>query len=161
MPARTGEPPPPAPGIFVGTSGWYYGWNPDRTLDWYLAQSGLNAIELNASFYRFPWKNQISSWSRKGTPLSWAVKVNRSVTHTHQFNQRGFVVWEKFFEAFSPLDPVIRFFLFQAPPRFTNIERVIRFAGETGLRTRFALEIRNAALLNDEKALGDLGEHIS
>ena len=81
------------------------------------------------------------------------MKVNHSVTHTHQFNERGFEVWTRFFRAFSPLDPAIRFFLFQAPPRFTNLERAIHFAEETGLGTRFALEIRNASLLSDERAL--------
>jgi uncharacterized protein YecE (DUF72 family) len=151
---------PGSPGVFVGTSGWYYGWNPDRTLDWYISHSGLNAIELNASFYRFPWKNQILSWSRKGTLLSWAVKVNRSVTHTHQFNERGFEVWKQFFDAFAPLDRHIRFYLFQAPPRFTNLERAIRFAERIGLGTRFALEIRNAALLADDQIWETLGDHL-
>jgi len=60
--------------VRVGTSGWYYDWNPDLSLDWYVQNSGLNAIELNASFYRFPYKNQITSWARNGRSLSWAVK---------------------------------------------------------------------------------------
>ncbi|MEM2358961.1 MAG: DUF72 domain-containing protein, partial [Nitrososphaerota archaeon] len=37
-------------GGFVRTSGWLYDWNSGGTLDWYLANSGLNAVELNASF---------------------------------------------------------------------------------------------------------------
>ncbi|MEM4503151.1 MAG: DUF72 domain-containing protein, partial [Ignisphaera sp.] len=51
--------------IFVGTSGWLYDWNIDGTLDWYLQNSRLNAVELNASFYRFPFRNQVSSWVKK------------------------------------------------------------------------------------------------
>ena len=35
--------------VYVGTSGWAYFWNPDG-LDWYVRNSGLNAVELNASF---------------------------------------------------------------------------------------------------------------
>lgn len=160
MTSRTAGPSFHDPKVFVGTSGWYYGWNPDRTLDWYLARSGLNAIELNASFYRFPWKNQILSWARKGTSLSWAVKVNRSVTHTHQFNERGFEIWKQFHDAFAPLDRYVRFYLFQAPPRFTNLERAIRFANLAGLGSRFALEIRNASLLAEDRAFQDLCEHL-
>ena len=160
MTSRTAGASLPNLKVFVGTSGWYYGWNPDRTLDWYLARSGLNAIELNASFYRFPWKNQVLSWARKGTPLSWAVKVNRAVTHTHQFNERGFEIWKQFFDAFAPLDNYIRFYLFQAPPRFTNLDRAIRFADDAGLGARFALEIRNAPLLSENRAWQTLGEHL-
>ncbi|MEO0226027.1 MAG: DUF72 domain-containing protein, partial [candidate division WOR-3 bacterium] len=55
--------------IHVGTSGWYYEWNQDRTLDWYITNSGLNSIELNASFYRFPFPNQVKAWAKKGRPL--------------------------------------------------------------------------------------------
>ena len=46
--------------VFVGTSGWSYGWNKGGNLDWYLRNSHLNAVELNASFYRFPNRNQIA-----------------------------------------------------------------------------------------------------
>ncbi|MFP3209319.1 MAG: DUF72 domain-containing protein, partial [Nitrososphaeria archaeon] len=35
---------------YVGTSGWSYAWNPDG-LEWYVRNSGLNAVELNSSFY--------------------------------------------------------------------------------------------------------------
>ena len=46
---------------------------------------------------------------------------------------------------------LIDFYLFQAPPKFNDIERALNFAEETGLGERFALEIRNAELLgNDE-----------
>ncbi|MQK95352.1 DUF72 domain-containing protein, partial [Escherichia coli] len=40
--------------IFVGTSGWAYSWNIGGSLQWYSDNTDLNAIELNASFYRFP-----------------------------------------------------------------------------------------------------------
>ena len=40
------------PEIFVGTSGWLYDWNLGSSLDWYAEFSGLNAVELNASFYK-------------------------------------------------------------------------------------------------------------
>ena len=59
--------------VFVGTSGWLYGWNRGGNLDWYLQNSGLNAVELNASFYRFPYKNQVAGWAGKGTELSIGV----------------------------------------------------------------------------------------
>lgn len=147
--------------IRVGTSGWYYDWNPDLSLDWYAQNSGLNAIELNASFYRFPYKNQITSWARKGRSLSWAVKVHRSVTHSHRFNEKAVDVWHRFQDAFSPLDPLVRFYLFQAHPRISDPGLLIRFAEEAGLGERFALEIRNRALLTDDDACRRLQEHLT
>ena len=70
--------------VFVGTSGWFYDWNEERTLDWYIARSDLDAVELNTWFCRFPFPNMVRSWASKGKGLAWAVKVNREVTHTHR-----------------------------------------------------------------------------
>ena len=67
--------------IFVGTSGWSYNWNLGKSLEWYTNESGLNAIELNMSFYRFPYPNMIKSWAKKGSTLAWIIKVHRSITH--------------------------------------------------------------------------------
>ncbi|MEO0119416.1 MAG: DUF72 domain-containing protein, partial [candidate division WOR-3 bacterium] len=67
--------------IYVGTSGWYYDWNLEGTFDWYLKNSKLNAVELNVSFYRFPFPNQVKSWANKGKSLRWAIKVSRIITH--------------------------------------------------------------------------------
>jgi uncharacterized protein YecE (DUF72 family) len=147
--------------VCTGTGGWYYGWNPEKSLDWYIANSRLNAVELNASFYRFPFHNQITSWVRKGSGLSWAVKVHRSVTHTHRFNEQGLSVWERFREAFRILDPYVAFYLFQAPPSFTGIDRLIRFSGDADLGERFAFEIRNPALLGDDAACRRLQDHVT
>ena len=145
--------------VYVGTSGWYYEWNEDKSLDWFLAHSGLNAVELNASFYRFPFPNQIKSWAKKGAGLSWAVKVHRSVTHTHLFNERGFEIWERFQAAFDPLDDRISFYLFQAPPRFDDAERLIAFAEGAGLADRCAVELRNPDLLGDDDLCARIAEH--
>jgi uncharacterized protein YecE (DUF72 family) len=40
--------------VFVGTSGWYYDWNKKKNLDWFVQNSSLNTVELNASYYSFP-----------------------------------------------------------------------------------------------------------
>jgi uncharacterized protein YecE (DUF72 family) len=146
---------------FVGTSGWAYDWNEGGNLDWFIGHAGLNAVELNASFYRFPYRNQILSWAKKGKNLHWAVKVHRSVTHTHRFNKEAEEIWGRFRDAFVPLDPFIDFYLFQAPPRFADAGRVIAFAEAAGLEDRFAFEIRNAALLCDDDACHMLQEQVT
>jgi uncharacterized protein YecE (DUF72 family) len=145
--------------VYVGTSGWYYDWNREKSLDWFIGHSGLKAVELNASFYRFPFPNQVKSWAKKGIGLSWAVKVHRSVTHTHLFNERGFEVWERFRDAFAPLDEFIDFYLFQAPPRFDDAERLVAFIQKAGLGDRCAVELRNPDLLGDNDLCARIAEH--
>ena len=135
---------------FVGTSGWYYEWNKKKNLEWFVKNSGLNSIELNASFYRFPFPDNIKSWSTKGSELRWSVKVHRSITHWRQFSESALEIWENFRGVCEPMDHLIDFYLFQAPPKFNDVERALRFADETGLGERFALEIRNKELLGND-----------
>jgi len=140
--------------IYIGTSGWLYDWNEEATLDWYVSNSGLNAVELNASFYRFPYRNQVLSWSRKGAKLRWAVKAHRGITHTRRMKPEALDVWRKFQDLFQPLDPLTDFYLFQLPPNYTckeeNLERIENFHRETKLGVRFAVEFRHESCFRDE-----------
>ncbi|WP_440948378.1 DUF72 domain-containing protein [Methanosarcina sp. T3] len=146
---------------FVGTSGWYYEWNKKKNLDWFVENSGLNSVELNASFYRFPSPNNILNWSTKGAGLRWSVKVHRSVTHWRRFGESALGTWGNFRELFEPLDHLIDFYLFQAPPKFDDAEKVLGFAEETGLGERFALEIRNKELLGNNELCAELLEKVT
>lgn len=132
--------------VFVGTSGWAYQiWNPELSLDWYIKNSKLNAIELNASFYRFPFPNQVKSWAKKGKDLRWVVKVNRLVTHVYKFGPKSFPTWKKFQKLFVPLEKNIDFYLFQLPPILTpnSVPNIEKFVRKSKLGKRFALEFRN------------------
>ncbi|MBO3842629.1 MAG: DUF72 domain-containing protein [Candidatus Brockarchaeota archaeon] len=135
---------------FVGTSGWFYSWNADGSFDWFVKFSGLNAVELNMSFYRFPFPNMVRSWAAKGKTLRWAIKVNRLITHISKFGQRAFESWEKFHSLFSPLEPYIDFYLFQLPPSMTpkSMPAIEEFIAKTNLEKRFALEVRNIKWFN-------------
>jgi uncharacterized protein YecE (DUF72 family) len=137
---------------YVGTSGWSYSWNEGRNFDWYMANSGLNAVELNASFYRFPFPNTVMSWARKGEGLRWSIKVNRLITHTFKFSERAYQPWKKFRTLFTPLESGIDFFLFQLPPSMTpkSAPSIEKFLKETELGERFALEVRNLQWFDEE-----------
>ena len=141
--------------IYVGTSGWMYDWNLGGSLDWYLANSGLNAVELNASFYRFPFPSQVSSWARKNG-IRWAVKVHRSITHLRKLSENALGTWRRFHGLFRPLDERVDFYLFQMPPNFSasdeNLVRVRRFLAESGLGRRFAIEFRHKSWFSHEIA---------
>lgn len=146
--------------IFVGTSGWYYKWNKKKNLDWFIQNSGLNSVELNASFYRFPFSKQVESWNTKGTGLRWSVKVHRSITHWRQFSESALETWESFRELFEPMDLLIDFYLFQAPPKFKDAARALSFAEKTGLGKRFAFEIRNKELLGGDESYDGIYEQL-
>ncbi|MEZ0393677.1 MAG: DUF72 domain-containing protein [Desulfurococcaceae archaeon] len=142
--------------IYVGTSGWLYEWNEEGTLDWYVRESGLNAVELNASFYRFPFRNQVSSWARKGSSLRWAIKAHRSMTHTRKLGPGALGVWAKFRDLMAPMDNIVDFYLFQLPPTFSckqeNLDRAAEFHAATGLGRRFAIEFRHESCFSDRVA---------
>jgi uncharacterized protein YecE (DUF72 family) len=138
--------------VFVGTSGWYYEWNKDKTLDWYMANSGLNAVELNASFYRFPFPNHVKSWSRKGKTLRWVIKVNQLITHRFKFSEKAVDTWKRFSALFAIMGRSIDFFLFQLPPSFTSSgrDKIMSFVKKTKTAKKFALEPRHASWFDNE-----------
>lgn len=137
--------------VYVGTSGWMYGWNTGGNLDWYVQNSGLNAVELNASFYRFPSLNAVKTWRVKGERLKWAIKVNRLITHVFKFNDRAFGLWLRFKEPFSIMDHLIDFYLFQLPPsiKASYAQRIEKFFARTEIGQRFALEVRDLSWFNE------------
>jgi len=136
--------------LYVGTSGWVYDWNPDG-LAWYVQNSGFNAIELNMSFYSFPKRSMVAKWLEESGKLRWAVKVHRSITHIRRLNEKAVPLWEKFREAFVPLEGRIDFYLFQLPPSaaFTGEmkERLRRFSG---LCDKIAVEPRHPSWFSEQ-----------
>ena len=138
--------------IFIGTSGWYYPWNEGKSLDWYAKYTGLNAIELNASFYRFPFPSYIKGWANKGKSLKWSIKVNRRITHIYRFNEQSYPLFEKFLALFEPLEKYIEFYLFQVPPKFgiKNKKNIEEFQKRFNLGYKFALEPRNKEWFSED-----------
>ncbi|MGC8969252.1 MAG: DUF72 domain-containing protein [Conexivisphaera sp.] len=141
--------------FYVGTSGWSYSWNPDG-IGWYAENSGLNAVELNASFYRFPFPSMVRGWSRR-SGLRWSIKVHRSVTHVRRMRPPGAIdALSRFLERFRPMEEagIVDFYLFQMPPGFTagdeSWRRITAVAEATGLGTRMAVEWRDPSWFSDE-----------
>jgi len=134
---------------YIGTSGWSYNWNEGNSLEWYVNHSGLNAIELNMSFYRFPYPNMVKSWFKKGKQLAWVIKVHRSITHLKKLNKDSYILFKNFQNIFKPLEDCIHYYLLQLPPRFNNIDVLDLFIDECGCE-KLCVEFRNQSLFNDE-----------
>ncbi len=135
--------------FYVGTSGWSYKWNLGNSLEWYVNESELNAVELNMSFYRFPYSNMIKSWNRKGSNLAWIVKIHRSITHFKKLNKESYSIFKKFKQRFVPLEEKIHYYLLQLPPKFTNIEKLEKFIEECG-NEKLSIEFRNPFMFTDD-----------
>ncbi len=139
--------------FYIGTSGWMYDWNPDG-FDWFIKHSGLDTVELNASFYRFPYPNQVKSWFRKTKNLDfrWSIKIHMSISHRRLLSNEALAIWDKFYNLFKPLDSKISFYLLQMPPRFIrserNMSKIRMFVEYTGLGYRLAIEFRHPSWFN-------------
>jgi len=149
--------------VYVGTSGWLYDWNPNGSLEWYVRRSGLNAVELNSSFYRIPFPSQVRSWSVRGRGLRWSVKVVQYITHYYKLSGRALELWDRFKSTFKPIDSIIDFYLLQLPPNFKSTHgskaRLADFIKSLDLKERLAVEFRHTSWFNDAtvKLLEDLG----
>ncbi|RLE82921.1 MAG: DUF72 domain-containing protein [Thermoprotei archaeon] len=134
------------PEVYVGTSGWVYDWNPNG-LKWYVRESGFNAVELNMSFYRFPYASFVRNWLRHGSQLRWSIKVHRSITHYSQLGKKALSLWNRFRGIFKPMDDLIDFYLLQLPPSFRltreNLRRLETFSQSVNLGERMAVEFRS------------------
>jgi len=139
--------------VFVGTSGWYYEWNVGKNFAWFVENSGLNAVELNASFYRLPFPNQVKGWAQRSGDVRFAIKVNRRVTHIHRLKKEALGIWNSFRNSFSPLESNIDFYLFQFAPSFRPelFPEVENFFSQIDRgKSKLALEFRNEAWFKNE-----------
>lgn len=134
---------------YVGTSGWSYDWNRENSLDWYITETGLNAIELNMSFYRFPYPNMVTSWAKKGKNLAWVVKVHRSITHFQKLSPSAVEGFHRFKALFTSLEDHIHYYLLQLPPSFTDINALEQFIERTGPE-KLAVEVRHPTLFTTD-----------
>jgi uncharacterized protein YecE (DUF72 family) len=134
---------------YIGTSGWSYDWNLGNSLEWYITESRLNAIELNMSFYRFPYPNMVKSWATKGNNLAWVIKVHRSITHFQKLNQNAVDRFQRFKTLFAPLEDHIHYYLFQLPPSFSDLPTLERFLDKTGTE-KLAVEFRHPSLFTND-----------
>lgn len=140
--------------IFVGTSGWHYGYwigpfypegTPDaEMLSRYAARFGT--VEINNSFYRLPSRDTFAAWKR-GTPpgFLFAVKGSRYITHMKKLKDAEGALRE-FFSAAEGLGRKLGPVLFQLPPGWkADPERLGRFLDALPAGRRCAFEFRDPA----------------
>jgi uncharacterized protein YecE (DUF72 family) len=137
---------------YIGTSGWSYdGWvgpfYPEKLArNQWLAHYArhLDAVELNASFYRLPMPNMLNGWAKR-TPedFSFSVKAWQQLTHRKRLQDRGEQI-QVFLERMQPLAERTAAVLFQMPPKMPlDVDRLEAFLRQLPEGTRAAFEFRD------------------
>jgi len=131
--------------IKIGTSGYSYPWNEGKPTPfrWYLSQ-GLDTVEINGTFYRFPTQPSINTWREAPSGFDFSIKVNQTITHRFRLGGEGALEYfERFTKLFDPMRDRVTFWLFQMPPSFRAsdenlavVEEFFMHAAQRGLANK-------------------------
>ena len=136
----------------IGTSGWNYKhWKEifypakvsvSKWLDFYAYH--FDAVEVNATFYRFPKIETFDSWHEK-TPANflWAVKASKFITHTKRLKDSKEPI-ERLYNSIDRLKEKLGPVLFQLPPNLPfDKELLTSFCENLKSNHQHVLEIRH------------------
>lgn len=149
--------------IFIGSSGWSYGhWvgnfypaslAKNQWLSYY--SKYFNTVELNMSFYRYPYIGMIENWRNKlPENFKMTFKAHRQITHIQHF--KNIQTLKRFYEMTDGMKEKIGCILFQAPPSFEmnkkNFNILELFLAETDTKRYNAIEFRHPSWWHHETA---------
>ncbi len=110
--------------FYIGCSGWsYQDWVGKfypaglKSGEWlaYYAQH-FNTVEVNMSFYRFPFKNMLKGWyNRTPKNFQFTLKANRMITHVKRLRGTKELL-SSFYALADLLEEKLACILFQMPP---------------------------------------------
>jgi uncharacterized protein YecE (DUF72 family) len=115
---------PPKPKFHIGCSGWSYqdwvgkfypaGLKSGEWLAYYAKH--FNTVEVNMSFYRFPFKNMLKGWyNRTPKNFRFTLKANRLITHVKRLKGTEKLL-ASFYALADLLEEKLACILFQMPP---------------------------------------------
>jgi uncharacterized protein YecE (DUF72 family) len=143
----------------IGTMGWSYKfWSGNfypKTLksDGFLKEysAHFDSVEVDNTFYRIPDKSTITKWrSQVPGDFLFSAKFPRTITHVKML-ENSEEVTNFFIERISELQGNLGPLLLQFPPNFGSerLPLLKDFVGSLPKRFRFAVEVRNASLLDN------------
>lgn len=143
---------------WVGTSGWFYkhwqgvfypdGMKNREWLGFYVEH--FPAVEVNATFYRLPFKGIITNWLRS-TPsdFKFVIKGSRRITHYQKLKEIETPL-SSLLERLSPLREKILCILWQLPPSLRRDDVLLNeFLLKLPNNFRYAIEFRHASWIDD------------
>ncbi len=144
--------------VYVGCAKWnksdlkgFYPKGIKDELTYYSSQ--FNSIELNATFYKSPDKNQVATWASK-TPDNFRFfpKIPQTVSHFKRLNEVKQPI-EDFCNAISHFEEKLGMAFLQMPDNFhpKYIDRVESFAEVFPKEIPLAVEMRHKEWFGDQK----------
>ena len=162
-PEPVSAPPPAAPNLFVGTSGWAYpAWKPafypPKTparsfLNYYGSQ--LTAVEVNYTFRALPTNTQLENWQAAvPSGFRFSFKAPQRITHFARLRDCEPLV-QTFLGALAPMRAgTLGPLLFQLPPNFqADRDLLAHFLELSSFRhshVQLAFEFRHKSWFTDE-----------
>ena len=148
--------------FYIGTSGWSYEHWVDRFYpadlkknEWFpFYTQYYNTVELNMSFYRYPFKNMLKGWKNKmSRDFKMTFKANRQITHQKKFHDVEEEV-AKFYQITGNLGANTGCILFQTPPSFKcdeqNFRNMLKFMDLLNHDFRNVIEFRHESWYDTE-----------
>ncbi len=145
--------------IYLGTSGWSYDdWigkfypedlQKNEWLKFYSKK--FNTVEVNASFYRLPFKNMIRSWKDK-TPDDFLLtfKGSQLITHRKKLkNSEDYL--KKFYDRIKLADEKVGVILWQLPPQLSKDKTLLeKFLNKLNYDYKQCIEFRHKSWFDKE-----------
>lgn len=144
--------------MYLGTSGWYYDHWIDTFYPSHLSRrnwlefyaKNFNSVEVNASFYRLPFKNMVKGWKNK-TPGNFLLSFKGSQLITHKKKLKDVKKYLNQFHQRIKLVEKIGVVLWQLPPNFKiNIDRLKQFLEWLDSDLRHCVEFRHKSWYDEE-----------
>jgi uncharacterized protein YecE (DUF72 family) len=143
--------------IYVGCAKWnkkdlknFYPKGTKDELEYYSTQ--FNSIELNATFYGMPTKEQVQTWKSK-TPKDFKFfpKITNTVSHFKRLNDVKPVV-DEFCNSISAFEKKLGMVFLQLHDNFKpkDFERLEKFVKEFPKGIPLAIEVRNSDWFTDK-----------
>ena len=142
--------------IYVGCAKWnktdlknFYPRGTKDELTYYSRQ--FNSIELNATFYNMPSREQVITWREK-TPENFRFfpKVTQSISHMRRLNDVQVLV-DEYCDNISNFEDKLGMVFLQLHDNFKykNYDRLVSFIGNFPKALPLAVELRNTEWFND------------
>jgi len=142
--------------VYVGCAKWnkadlknFYPRGTKDELTYYSRQ--FNSIELNATFYNLPKREQVITWREK-TPdeFRFFPKVTQSISHIRRLNEVQPLV-EEYCDSISNFEAKLGMVFLQLHDNFgyKNYDRLVSFIGNFPKAIPLAVEMRNTEWFNN------------
>ena len=145
--------------IFIGCAKWnksdlkqFYPKGTKDELSYYAQQ--FNSVELNATFYKAPSKDQVELWKSKAAKnFKFCPKITNSISHFRRLNEVKLLV-DNFCENIAAFDKNLGLVFLQLHDNFKpkDFNRIEKFIKEFPKGIPLGIEVRNEDWFSDKNA---------